>query len=252
MVFVEVFWWFIIYSFIDWVYESILCSITEKKLVNRGFLTGPVCPVYGCGALIIIFCLSGVKDNLLALFLSSVVLTTVLEYITSYLLEKFFHAKWWDYSQYRFNVNGRVCLWGSLIFGLLSVAVIEWAHPFITGLLGKISPIALLWAGGVVFGVFLCDVVLTVRSILTLNGRLQEIQQAINTFKGQLAEASSQKKQEIMERFETSEFNTKHIKALVNRRKFQERRLLKAFPKLTSLRYEEALEKLKSLIYKKK
>ena len=248
---VEIFYWFVLYSAIGWAYESILCSITQRKLVNRGFLVGPVCPVYGFGALIIIFCLGGEKDNLLTLFLSSMVLTTVLEYLTSWLLETFFHAKWWDYSKYRFNLNGRVCLLGAVVFGVLSVLLIQWIHPFISGLVAKMNPVFMLWHGGVIFGVLVCDLIFTVRSILKLNGKLQEIQTAINDFKQQMTEASEQRRQQFIERFEASEFNTKHIKALAERKKFQEKRLLKAFPKLKSLHYEDALEKIKSIIYKK-
>ena len=94
----------------DRAYESTLCSITQRKPVNRGFLNGPICPVYGFGALIIVFTLENVKGNLLALFLASAVLTCTLEYITSYLLEKLFKTQWWDYSKRRFNLNGRICL----------------------------------------------------------------------------------------------------------------------------------------------
>ena len=101
------FLYFIIYSFLGWLYESILCSITGKKLVNRGFLNGPVCPVYGFGALLIVLVFYGKETSLLPLFLSSMVLTSVVEYFTAVLLEKLFHARWWDYSGRPFNIHGR-------------------------------------------------------------------------------------------------------------------------------------------------
>ena len=124
----------------DRAYESTLCSITQRKPVNRGFLNGPICPVYGFGALIIVFTLENVKGNLLALFLASAVLTCTLEYITSYLLEKLFKTQWWDYSKRRFNLNGRICLEGAIVFGLLSVLLMEFIHPFISGSIGRFSP----------------------------------------------------------------------------------------------------------------
>ena len=90
------FLWFVIYSLIGWVYESILCSVAGKKLVNRGFLNGPVCPIYGTGAVVVVFALSSLADKPVLLFLTSAILTTTLEYLTSWLMEKLFHARWWD------------------------------------------------------------------------------------------------------------------------------------------------------------
>ena len=116
-----------IYSFIGWVYESVLCSITQKTLVNRGFLNGPICPIYGFGALSVILLLKDIQHNLIALFLASMVVTGVLEYLTSYLLEHFFHAKWWDYSDQPFQIEGRVCLLGVTVFGLMSVLLKLWS-----------------------------------------------------------------------------------------------------------------------------
>ena len=114
----KVFLWFILYSFFGWVYESTLCSITSRSLVNRGFLNGPLCPVYGFGALTVILAFWREPDiSPWNLFFSSMVLTCTLEYITSWAMEKLFHARWWDYSEYRYNINGRVCLLGALAFG---------------------------------------------------------------------------------------------------------------------------------------
>lgn len=245
MIVARVFLWFLIYSFIGWAYESILCSITGKKLVNRGFLNGPICPVYGCGALIIIFSLQSVADNVLVLFLSSMVLTTTLEYITSYLLETFFHAKWWDYSRYRFQINGRVCLLGSLVFGLLSVLLMLFIHPFVKEQVERIPDTPLLWITAVLLILFLCDIFVTVRHILQLNGRLQEIQEAINQYAQNSKEKAQHLKISLQERFENSEFNSLRVKALLDMRKFQDRRLLRAFPRIESVKYKEALEKIK-------
>ena len=119
------FLWFVIYSLIGWVYESILCSVAGKKLVNRGFLNGPVCPIYGTGAVVVVFALSSLADKPVLLFLTSAILTTTLEYLTSWLMEKLFHARWWDYSQRFLNIHGRVCLRGFVAFGAMSVLVVR-------------------------------------------------------------------------------------------------------------------------------
>ena len=106
------FLWLMIYSIIGWIYESTLCSITNKKLINRGFLNGPYCPIYGSGAILVILILGRIKNPVLLFFLGALV-TCSLEYLTSYVMEKLFHARWWDYSQRKFNINGRVCLIGA-------------------------------------------------------------------------------------------------------------------------------------------
>ena len=104
------FLWFMAYSFIGWAYESILCSIVGKRLVNRGFLNGPVCPIYGTGAVAVVWALGSFRDQVAVLFLLSAFLTTTLEYLTSWVMEKLFHARWWDYSGRLLNIHGRVCL----------------------------------------------------------------------------------------------------------------------------------------------
>ena len=117
----ELFLHFVFYSFLGWVAETIYCSLLQGKFVYRGFLSGPVCPIYGFGAIFVITLLQPFKENILMLFLMGVVITSTLEYITSYLLEVIFHMKWWDYSKRKFNINGRVCAWNSSLFGILSV-----------------------------------------------------------------------------------------------------------------------------------
>lgn len=101
--------YFFIYSFLGWTVESIGCSIASKRTINRGFLNGPICPVYGFGAVIVISLL-GRFNNVVIVFLLGMILTTILEYFTGFILETLFHAKWWDYSDRKFNIKGRVCL----------------------------------------------------------------------------------------------------------------------------------------------
>ena len=122
---------FLTYSFLGWVCETVYCSIGQRKFVNRGFLNGPLCPVYGFGAMAVLFFLRPVRENLLVLYLSGVLVTSVIEYITGFLLEKLFATKWWDYSTYRFNIHGRVCLRNSLMFGVLSVIAARVIDPVV-------------------------------------------------------------------------------------------------------------------------
>ena len=277
----NVFLWLIAYSFFGWVYESILCSITSGSLVNRGFLNGPLCPVYGFGALTVIFVFWQEPDiSVWNLFFSSMVLTCTLEYFTSWAMEKLFHARWWDYSEYRFNLHGRVCLLGALAFGSFSVLLIKVVHPRVAGFIGGFPPEMILAAAGICFVAGAADCFVTVRHILALNGRLAEIQEAIDAHRAEnrrraeelrerlqarleesLAASALEElrgrraivtleelRERLEERFEESAFHTRRIQALLERQSFQDKRLLKAFPKLTSTSYHEALEKLRERV----
>ena len=128
---------YIIYSFIGWVIEVIAKSKDNKGFVNRGFLIGPYCPIYGTCALLMILILPN-QENIFLLFLMSLLICSISEYLTSYVMEKLFKARWWDYSSRRFNLNGRICLKMSLGFGLLGVILVRYVNPFITSYLIKI------------------------------------------------------------------------------------------------------------------
>ena len=277
----KVFLWFILYSFFGWVYESILCSCTSHSLVNRGFLNGPLCPIYGFGAVTVILAFWWEPDiSLWNLFLSSMVLTCTLEYITSWGMEKLFHARWWDYSEYRYNINGRVCLLGALAFGSFSVVLIKVVHPRIMAAVDSLPAQGLLAAAGLCFIAGAADCFVTVRHILTLNGRLAEIQEALDAYRSQARQraeslrenlqarleesigaaaleelrgsrpsvALEELRERLEQRFEESAYNSRRIQSLLELHRFQDRRLLRAFPKLSSTRYKEALEKLRKRI----
>ena len=103
-------WLFVLYAFIGWCTKVVYTAVTLGRFVNRGFLNEPVCPIYGFGMLLVIFCLSPLQNNLLLFFVGAILLTSALEWITGFILEKVFRAKWWDYSDSPFNLNGYICL----------------------------------------------------------------------------------------------------------------------------------------------
>ncbi len=123
--------WLFIYSFLGWVWESCYVSVKEKKLVNRGFVTGPVCTIYGFGAVSVYLILKPVSGNLLLLYLGGVVVPTILEYLTAVLMENIFHTSWWDYSRNKYNFQGRICLGASLGWGIFSIILFYGFHPIV-------------------------------------------------------------------------------------------------------------------------
>ena len=121
---------FIIYSILGWIMEVINAIFTLKRFVNRGFLIGPYCPIYGCGAVLITVLLGRFKSNPIIFFIMSILLCGTLEYLTSYIMEKFFNLRWWDYSEKKFNIDGRVCLETLLPFGILGIVIMYISNPF--------------------------------------------------------------------------------------------------------------------------
>lgn len=130
---------FIVYSFLGWVYESLFYTFQFKKPVNTGFLRGCICPIYGFVCVINIVILGDVKSNL-AIFIASMITVSVMEYIVSYLLEHLFGKRWWDYSDWPLNLNGRISLISSLGFGAMSLIQLRFLHPAIMNVILHIPP----------------------------------------------------------------------------------------------------------------
>lgn len=130
--------YYVIYSFFGWCVEVAYAYKGQRKFVNRGFLHGPLCPIYGACILSIIILLSNFKGNLLELLIIATLFTSLIEYLTGFLLEKFFKTKYWDYTEDPFNLNGRICLHFSIMWGAASVAVVRIIHPIIASVLEKL------------------------------------------------------------------------------------------------------------------
>ena len=169
----ELVWIFIIYAFIGWCTEVSYAALDRGIFVNRGFLNGPYCPIYGCGVVIVVAVLTPLKDNLLILFIGSFLLTSILEYITGYLLEKVFHNQWWDYSDKPFNIHGYVCLKFSIYWGLACTFIMDVLHPIIYKGITLMPHIVGMILICIIMTVFFVDCGITVATILKFNKRLK-------------------------------------------------------------------------------
>ena len=168
-------WLFFIYAFLGWCTEVSYAALVTGKFVNRGFLNGPVCPVYGFGAVIVLAALTPLADNLLLLFLGSMALTSALEWLTGFALEKLFHQRWWDYSDQPFNLNGYICLRFSVAWGFACLFVVKLLHPTVLlfiRLIPQILGVVLLALMG---AVMTADLAATVSTVVKLNRRLEQI-----------------------------------------------------------------------------
>ncbi len=155
----EVFLYFIIASFLGYTMEVIKCSINYKKLVNRGFLFGPICPIYGVGFVLITLLLTKYQNDLIVLFLMGALITSAVEYYTSYILEVIFHNRWWDYSYRKDNINGRICLKNSLLFGLGTCLVIRFINPLVSKFRGLFSDKFVIILGTILLIIFILDMI---------------------------------------------------------------------------------------------
>lgn len=168
-------WFFFIYAFLGWCTEVCFVALKTGTFVNRGFLNGPVCPIYGFGALVVLTALEPLRDHLLLLFLGSMALTSLLEYLTGLLLEKLFYQRWWDYSDEPFNLGGYICLRFSVGWGLACLFAVKILHPSVLLLIGFI-PRTLGWVLLALFGASMAaDLTATVRTIAKINRRLGQI-----------------------------------------------------------------------------
>lgn len=157
---------FIIYSFLGWLMEVVLKLIIDKKFINRGFLIGPYCPIYGVGLLSVTYLLKNYLDEWIILFFMSMIICSFVEYITSYILEKLFHTSWWDYSDNKYNINGRICLETTAPFGLGCMFIMYIVNPFLYKILDSI-PLNTLNILGVFIGmIFIIDIIISLRIII--------------------------------------------------------------------------------------
>ena len=180
-------WIFFVYAFLGWCAEVSYAALHTGRFVNRGFLNGPVCPIYGFGMAAVLWILRPLMGNTVLLFLGSVVLTSLLEWLTGLVLEKLFHQRWWDYSGEPFNLGGYICLRFSLYWGLACLFVLKIVHP--TVLWGvRAVPRSVGWVLLAVFAAAMAaDLAAAVRTVVRMNRQLRQLDELA----GRLREVSN-------------------------------------------------------------
>ncbi len=157
---------FLIFSFGGWIVEEVYVSIIEKKIVNRGFLISPICPIYGLGGVFITICLTWCKEWPVAVFFLAIIVSGIVEYIASFVLEKIFNARWWDYSDHKFNINGRVSLNTLIPFGIFGLAVIYLINPVLfNNVLDPMPELARHLTAGILAIIFIIDVIISFKVV---------------------------------------------------------------------------------------
>ena len=279
---------FYIYCFFGWIFESTYVSLKERRFVNRGFLRLPLLPLYGTGAVMMLWVSLPVKNNLFLVYISGVIAATVLEYITGSTMERLFKMKYWDYSNQPFNIRGYICLSSSIAWGFLTIFMTEIVHKPIEEFVLQLNPVLEFALIGVISAAFAADTVQSVREALDLGraleamtkmkAELEEIQVQIALLKAETSQRMNELKEDTAQRVselrnlkqdtalrvaelkaETeAALNTRLELLLENRRKlkhhmtFYRKGILRGNPTASSKRFADALKELKDTIEQKK
>lgn len=206
---------FIIYAVAGWICEVTLQLIQKHKLADRGFLIGPYCPIYGCGAILITLCLTPFNEHPIGLFILAMVLCGSLEYATSFIMEKAFNARWWDYSNMRFNINGRICLETLVPFGIAGLLIIYVFNPFLISMIGLMGENALNITSIVILVIFVADVIVSSKIIYNFKKTNKEVSQ--------------------QESKDSTEIISEKVREILRNKSFLNRRLIEAFPDFTTI-----------------
>lgn len=213
---------FFVYSFLGWCLEVICKLITEKRFINRGILIGPICPIYGYGVLIMTLFFRKYLNDPITLFILIIVSCSILEYFTSYFLEKVYHTRWWDYSTKKFNINGRICLETMIPFGILGLLIMNYMNPIVFNLL-NILPKYLIYILSTIFLItYIIDNIISCKIIYNIQKLSKEIQS-----------------KQIIKKDDTERITRLVRKQIEKSMKLLDRRLIHAFPHLEMLKFKK-------------
>lgn len=217
---------FFTYAFLGWCLEVICKLISEKKFVNRGLLIGPICPIYGYGVIIMTIFLKKYLNDPIALFILIIVSCSILEYATSYYLEKIYHTRWWDYSNYRFNINGRICLETMIPFGILGLLIMNYINPIILNFINSLPNYIIYILSTLFLITYVMDNIISSKIIHNIQKISKDIQQ-----------------KQIIKKDDTERITKLVRKQIEKSMKRLDKRLIHAFPHLEMLKQKKVNRK---------
>ncbi len=254
------FLYFMIYAFLGWCMETVYCSICERRLVPRGFLFGPICPIYGVGVLMMICWFAPFMGNPLLFYVVATVCMSAWEYFVGWFLEVTTHIKYWDYSKFKFNLKGRICLWVCLTWGALAYVILFWVHPAVSQLVLKVPPMIRYISAIVLAVILIADTVTTIRKLALsakLMRKLDEARVQLSLGRAELEDILQDAKEDISEKIaagnrerkaKRAENNARLQKAydeLLTKAERHSRRFLNRYNAMSSKRYDPDLSDLK-------
>lgn len=240
---------FFIYSFLGWISEVGYAYHNRKIFVNRGFLFGPLCPIYGSSLVLVIVLTNEIKSNLLLLFIFATIITSALEYFTGVILENLFKLKWWDYTDDPFNLHGYICLHFSIMWGVVTTVIIKIIHPVINSLVLAIPTFITIPLFYVLVFLVLLDFCFTLKSLIQLKPIIVELSKITSELKNRYISILSITKEKTLDKVDLSEISIKDLLSKYNNYynglSFNHKRLLKAFPTVSILSLDKLIKQLK-------
>ncbi len=217
---------FFIYSFLGWCLEVICKLISEKRFINRGMLIGPICPIYGYGVLIMTLLLQDYLKEPITLFILIIVSCSILEYFTSYFLEKIYHTRWWDYTNRKFNINGRICLETMIPFGVLGILIMNYGNSLVFRFLNLFSNTTICIVSIILLITYMMDNIISCKIIYNIQRLSKEIQS-----------------KQIIRKDDTERITKLVRKRIEGSMKLLDKRLINAFPHLEMLKFKKRKKK---------
>ncbi|MCD7887276.1 MAG: hypothetical protein LUG44_06625 [Clostridiales bacterium] len=253
-----VFLYFVWYSMLGWAMETTYCSICAKRFINRGFLHGPFCPIYGVGELLMVLGLSHFMGNIPLFLVTSIVTMSAWEYFVGWMLETTTHIKYWDYSNEKYNLKGRICLRNSLIWGLVSYVALYWIHPQTERLFSGLGSTARWALTGVLAAALLADTVTTIRSLALTTvflNRAEATRLELEAKRKELRELSQQRAEELLQvsqqKVDELALQTALLKLELQQRNLLEeaahhsRRFFRHYNTMSSTAYRRSLQRIR-------
>ena len=252
---------FIMFSMVGWISEVLYVGIFhEHKFVNRGFLYGPLCPVYGFGGIVILLLPPVLYETWIPLFLASMVLCTIVEYFVSWFMEKMFHARWWDYSHYKFNIKGRICLLNSVLFGFMGLGVIRFVYPQMLRFLEWLGDFVVMVSADTIGVILTIDIFFTVRKLVDFSSTMEKIKEFGESLRDHYGNETWFRSESIEEMLASVKEHAAEGKDLINQSilekidRIQNARhtavesFMAHFPTMKSIQYKDEFEHLKSRV----
>lgn len=261
----QMLWFFVIYSFFGWCLEVVYQAVEHGVFINRGFLNGPYCPIYGFGVITVIIMLYPLRNNILVLYAGSVLLTTAIELVTGFFLEKIFHQHWWDYSGQPFNFKGYICLKFSLLWGVACLVTIKLIQPSVDAFVDKLPEKPGIILLSVFYIGFASDFIITVMAIMNIKKRIMLLENISGEMR-KISDATGERIFDTVEeirdkRDELSQKNAEYRKRMEElreryrseweKRGYSMKRIQNAFPKLklvNSENFRQQLDELRSRV----
>ena len=220
---------FILYSFLGWIMEDIYCYFDTGKMINRGFLIGPICPIYGIGCLLLVFLLNKYINEPLALFAISIIICSLLEYITSYILEKLFKVRWWDYSHLKYNINGRICMETMVPFGIIGTLMVCFVNPFFFNLFTKMPHLVINISFYFILLIFIIDLCISLKVVSNIKNITS------NIIKDNTEEINTNFRAQVLNKIRKFRFNKesidKKIRKVLGQQSYLTKRIINVFPR---------------------